>query len=415
MTEPAMNVAIIGLGGFAGTHHKSILDLEARGLSKLVATCDPFPDKFAQQMKDWRFAERGVKVFDDYRKMIEAVKGQAQVLVVPTPIPLHAPMHAAGVEAGMAVYLEKPPTLDPAELERMIETDKTAHTPTQVGFNFIVEERRQHLKSRILQGDFGRVLRGDLMAHWPRAASYYQRANWAGRLMLDGRLVLDSPLGNAMAHQVHNLFFWLGSEGLLSWAPVGDLAAVLGRAHPIQGADTFLVDGHTASGVPFRISMCHACDGGQRQWERITCEGAVITWMLNQGTRVEYEDGRVEEEAVPRGDLTAANHLHFYETIRGKHKRPLTTLADSRPFVMVNNLVYVSAGSIVNFPEHEISRTTSEKNGVPEQWTAWKSLEAASAAFFKDGTIPAPWKGLGRRVTPAEVGSLESVVKGMCG
>lgn len=410
----AMPVAIIGMGGFAAVHHKSVLELENRGLSRLVATCDPYPEKFAGAMKEWRFAERGVKVYNDYRAMIQAVKGEAKVLVVPTPIPLHAEMHRAGVEAGMAVYLEKPPTLDLQELVAMMEVDKKAQTPTLVGFNFIAEERRQHLKGRILAGEFGKVVRGDLMAHWPRAQSYYKRADWAGRLMMGERLVLDSPLGNAMAHQVHNLFFWLGGDGLFSWAPVESLAAVLGRAHDIQGADTFFVEGKTTSAIPFRISMSHGCDGGQRQWERITCEGATLTWTLNKQFRIDFEDGRVEEEALGHLDLVAENHLHFYDTMRGKHRRPLTTLADAAPFVMVNNLVYVSAGEIKNFAPGEVLKSSAVKGETTEHFSSWKKLEEASEAFFKDGAVGGPWEKMGARVTAKDLSDLGAVVKKMC-
>lgn len=58
---------------------------------------------------------------------------------------------------------------------------------------------RQALKARLLAGEFGRLKQSAMLGSWPRSSAYYGRAEWAGRLMLGGERVLDSPIGNAMA------------------------------------------------------------------------------------------------------------------------------------------------------------------------------------------------------------------------
>ncbi|MBN8219102.1 MAG: Gfo/Idh/MocA family oxidoreductase, partial [Spirochaetes bacterium] len=406
MPSTPVRIAIIGLGGFAATHHRVLMALEARGASRLVATCDPFPGNFRANMQEWKFEARGVDVFDDYRKMIESIKGRCDVLVVPTPIPLHAEMHRAGVEAGLAVYLEKPPTLDPAELESMIAVDARAAHQTMVGFNFIVEPARQRLKERLCAGEFGALQSTDLMAHWPRPRSYYRRAAWAGRLVQGPQLVLDSPLGNAMAHQVHNLFHWLGSESVHHWAPIEAVRAEIYRAHAIQGGDTFFAEGRTAGKVPFRVTMSHACDGAQRQWERVRLERAEITWTLYQNYRIAWEDGRVEEQAIAPMDHVLENHLHYYDYLSGRHRRPLTTLADSLPFVTLNNLVYVSAGLIQDLPQEVVSVKPLAKDGKADESVAWNELEAASQRFFKGGDFPSAGLAGGKAGEWVSVGDL---------
>jgi predicted dehydrogenase len=172
--------------------------------------------------------------------MLERHRRELDLVVVPTPINLHAEMHAAATAFGLPVHLEKPPTLDHAELEQMIAADAHARRASFVGFNFIIEKTRLALKQRLLAGEFGDVRGATLSATWPRPTSYFTRNQWAGRLLVGDQLVLDSCFGNAMAHFVHNLLFWAGNRGLYSWGQPAAVRAELDRAHPIEGADTFL-------------------------------------------------------------------------------------------------------------------------------------------------------------------------------
>ena len=125
MSNPT-RIGIIGMGGFAGWHHNTVAKLEERNLAKLICTCDPNAAAFATEQQNWQFTNRGVSVFPEYQQMLAACRHDLDLMVVPTPINLHSEMHRAGVEAGVPVYLEKPPTLDYSELEEMIALDKTA-------------------------------------------------------------------------------------------------------------------------------------------------------------------------------------------------------------------------------------------------------------------------------------------------
>src|SRR5687768_15315002 len=179
------------MGGFAGSHHHTIARLEERGHARLICTCDPRPELFVGEQQNWRFVSRGVQVFSDYRPMLEACHRNLDMVVIPTPIQLHAEMHEAATALGLPVYLEKPPTLDYAELDRMVVADQRARKSSHVGFNFIIEKLRLTLKERLLAGEFGGIRGATLSALWPRPASYFARNNWAGRLMIGDHIVLD--------------------------------------------------------------------------------------------------------------------------------------------------------------------------------------------------------------------------------
>lgn len=404
------------MGGFAASHHGTIARLEERGEAKLVCTCDPQIAAFAQQQELWKFGPRGVQVFADYRAMLERCHGELDLVVTPTPIQLHAEMHAAAAAFGLPTYLEKPATLDYAELEQMIATDAALPKASLVGFNFIIEQPRLALKERILAGEFGAVQGATLTGLWPRPTSYFQRNTWAGRLMIGGQIVLDSCLGNALAHFVHNLLFWTGRAELFSWAKLAAVRAELYRAHRIEGADTFFVEADTTAGVTLRFALSHACSGASSQTEVVVCEKATLRYIVGQHAEVRWCDGRTEKIAVGPFDGLQENHLEYYRYLCGEAPRPATTLADSRPFVILNNLAYVSAGHITAVPA---DRVKGERDETEQQdYINVSGLVAAQEQFALHGTWPGE-QGWGRKpgnvVTPSDLPRFHDIVRAMAG
>jgi predicted dehydrogenase len=355
MTVP--RIAIIGMGGFAGVHHKALLGLERAGKARLVATCDPQLEKFAEQQVNYAFATREVRLFSDYRTMLDECAGELDLVIIPTPIFLHAEMHQACVERGLAVYLEKPPTLDPSELEAMIAVDRAAAVPTAVGFNFIIEPARLALKQRLIDGEFGRLRSVRLHALWPRTDGYFRRNNWAGRLRApNGRPMMDSCFGNAMAHFVHNALHWAGTGGLLAWAEPVEVKAALLRAHRIESADTFFVEASASSGVSLRFAFTHAATGPHVHCETLECEEATLRYQVDSGCEVQWRDGRRAFVEAPTNDLVTSNLEAYLSCLRGEAPRPPTRLEDSRPFVQLHALSYLASGEITPLPADRVHR-----------------------------------------------------------
>jgi predicted dehydrogenase len=417
-----LRVAVIGMGGFAGVHHDAVLKLEAEGACRLLCTCDPQMAAFAARQAALRFPERGVRLFADYRDMLAACRADLDVVTVPTPVPLHAPMHQAAVEAGLAVYLEKPPTLDWAELDRMLAVEARARRLTNVGFNFIIEPARQALKRRLAAGEFGAVRRVTVRCRWPRGTSYYGRAAWAGRLLLEGRLVLDSCLGNATAHYVHNALFWCGREPW-TWGEVAEVEAELFRAHAIQGADTFFVRARTADGIEVRLALSHACAGAHETEERVVCEKATLYYGWGRPNAqgqpqpfwVDWADGRTEAPTMPDLANPLGNLRAYFAYLRGETDRPLTRLVDSRPFVHLNDLAYLAAGRIVPVPECALARSTSPDG--KDRFVQIIDLDAAQAQFIAGGLMLTEqgfaWAAPGGRATPADLPYFDTVIRAM--
>ena len=409
-----VRIGIIGLGGFAGSHHLAVARLEEEGHARLVCTCDPQAEAFGPAREKLRLSQRGVGVFTDYRAMLDACRRDLDLVVIPTPINLHAEMHDAVTARGLPAYLEKPPTLNSEELERMILADKRAGKSSLVGFNFIVEKQRLALKERLLAGEFGPVRGATLSGLWPRPASYFSRNDWAGRLFKDGRLVLDSCFGNAFAHFVHNILFWTGGPELFSWAQIAGVRAELYRAHAIEGADTFFVEADTVSGMKLRFGLTHACAGESTHLETVTCEKAVLTYAVGREIEVRWNDGRVERSANEPFDGLIVNHLDYYRYLRGEKPRPATTLVDSRPFVALNGLAHISSGRITAIPPAYVSRLRDEKDQT--EYVAVAGIAAAIDKFLTSGTWPGAngWnREHGETVTPADLPRLYTVVREM--
>lgn len=407
-------VAIVGMGGFAASHHQVLLELEKLGQARLVATCDPHAGSFAEQRQQWRMEQRGVRVFDDYETMLEACAEELDVVVIATPISLHAPMHAQAVARGLSVYLEKPPTLSPAELEAMIATDKQAPFQTLVGFNPVVEARRKALCARLAAGEFGRVREARLFGYGPRSDRYYSRNNWAGRLCsADGRLLMDSCLANAMAHYVHNLFFWIAHMPAGSWPQIAAVRSELYRAHPIQGPDTFFVSCQLTNGVPLRLALTHACVGDNVLHETLITERARIDYINRGICRISWNDGRTEQIDFCRTNQLLQSHLDYYAYLRGELPAPVTSLEQSRTFVQLNGLCYLSSAGITDI-EPRLCHSFSDEQA--QVWRHVGGLRGAMWDFLEGGNWPSASNLLAQRPLAEEVGlealpQLEAVIR----
>ena len=402
------------MGGFAGSHHNTVARLEERGLARLVCACDPRPAAFGIEQETWRFAQRGVRVFCGYREMLGACHGDLDYVAIPTPIHLHAEMHDAVTSYGLPAYVEKPPTLDFAELEKMIAADRRARKSSLVGFNFIVERSRLALKERLLSGEFGAIRGGTLSALWPRPAGYFARNGWSGRLVVGDRIVLDSCFGNAMAHFVHNMLFWTGTPGLYSWPDVAAVRAELYRAHAIEGADTFFVEADLATGCTLRFALSHACAGASATSETVICEKAILRYAVGGQVEVSWKDGRTER--IPSGpfDGLEANHIEYGRYMQGEVPRPATTLEDSRPLVVLNDLAHVSSGRILPIPEALVSRTRDEKE--QKDYVHVAAMAKVVDNFLSRGIWPsyAGWRrDNGEVVTPSDLPKFHGVVRAM--
>lgn len=130
-----LNIALIGSGG-RGTY----IALEAMGLGEnLVAQCDVDQSQLANSRKlladkapGGAAAVERIKVYDDYRKLLENEKTVDAVMIA-TGARWHVPISIAFLKAGKHVYCEKPPVRKLAEARAIIELVRKSKLATQTG------------------------------------------------------------------------------------------------------------------------------------------------------------------------------------------------------------------------------------------------------------------------------------------
>jgi predicted dehydrogenase len=251
------------------------------------------------------------------------------------------------INSGFACYLEKPPTLDHREFEEMMQIEEKARHDSFIGFSHIFRPEYGGLKERIRSGEFGALTEVNFLGLWPRSMAYFRRSASAGRLHYGERRILDSCLGNAMAHHVHASLFWAGRGTMWSWAEPESVRARLFRANPIEAPDTVFLESNLPGGIRMRMAASHACSQSIA-YQEIICERARIhiSYAIPSAILIQMESGKNETIPLVPKDAYVENHRWYIEYLRGLRKRPCTRLGDCRAMVQLNNLAYVSANVI---------------------------------------------------------------------
>lgn len=173
-TLPALGIGLIGTG-FMGRAHamafhnaRSTFDLPVQ--LKLVALADADAARAQQCADAWGFDRSHA----DWQQLIS--DPEVDLVAVTTPNHLHFPMAMAALEAGKAVYCEKPLAVSLEQAEQMQRAAKAAGVVTRAGYNYqhnpIIGLARQMIDSGELgqiisfQGEFSEDFMGDPQSPW---------------------------------------------------------------------------------------------------------------------------------------------------------------------------------------------------------------------------------------------------------
>jgi predicted dehydrogenase len=345
-------LAIIGTGGFADHMIGEILSLE--GVYDVVAAFEP-PGKQTRGLN--RLANHNVRVYRDLERMLLEVAGQCDVVYIPTPIPTHYSLACAALEAGLNVFLEKPPVPTIQQYDRLLDLEERTGKRIAVCFQSLYTESVQRLKTDLSSGKYGKVQRIRAMGAWQRRDDYYERSTWAGELKLDGEWVLDGSLHNPFAHMMAVALYLASPEAATMANPV-QVQAELYRAHNIAAEDTssvrVLTDGQVE--ILFNATLCPATD--VQPTICIDCSEATITYYNYNETTVQAKSGatdRFQESQSPHNAML--KNLAAAATCGAPLDVPL---ALCRPFTLVVNGAFESSAAVHPIPPQEVARLDSE-------------------------------------------------------
>jgi predicted dehydrogenase len=277
MTSTPIRLALIGVGGYGRYHLEMIRQLVRENLVELIAVAD----HFLGEMPEVRFTlmTAGIRCYADYRLLL-AGEPDLDLVTVVSPIPLHETMVQDVLACGHRIYLEKPPVPTIQQLLSLIRLD--AHEKVTVGFQMLRYPQVLRLKEWMVSGALGDVLSMTATACWPRSTGYYQRATWAGKLLLDGVPVFDGPSSNGLAHLIQLIVFLGGEEGRFCAVPDW-VEGEFYRVRPIEGYDLAAIAGAFPNQIKFTTLLAHC--GSEAEPFRIRIKGTRGgAWLSHDGT-----------------------------------------------------------------------------------------------------------------------------------
>ena len=142
-----INVGVIGLGRMG--------QLYARFLATQVSGAHLYAVSEVNEQARASFAAEynGTRIFADPFELLS--QPDLEAVVVATPTSTHYDLVIAAVQAGKAIFCEKPLALNPAQNVEMIEAAEKAGVPLQVGFMRRFDAGYQRAKKLIGEGRIG--------------------------------------------------------------------------------------------------------------------------------------------------------------------------------------------------------------------------------------------------------------------
>ena len=348
-------VCLIGVSAFASVHYHQLVREAQAG--RLILAGAAVINQDEEKDKCDKLRSLGCRLFNDYRAMLESLKGTADLCVIPTGIAWHERMTCAALDAGMNVLLEKPAAGTVQEVDAMIAAEKRNRRFVAIAYQNMYMRQALMMKDTILIGQLGRIHMIKSMCLWPRDKEYFTRNGWCGHLKAADRWVLDSPAQNANAHEINLMCFLAGTTRTTS-ATVASVTAELAHANPIDSADTVGLRVRTAEGVPILYLATHASESNVDPRIIVRGEKGTMTWHYFRSLTVCTSDGETAVLPVDGGDFLRDNML---KAVLDRIDDPavfVCTLEHARSQVLVVNAAHQSC-RVSTVPKDRI-RVTGE-------------------------------------------------------
>ncbi len=353
-----VSICLVGVSNFAQSHAGSIRQLEQEGLAQQTCAVVRRPTKYAAAVADYE--ARGVHVYHSYEEMLDGEQGRTELIALPIAIPDHADLSIAAMEAGYHVLCEKPPAATIEQLDAMVAASERTGKTCCIGFQNQSKNTVRALKQAVCDGRLGKIEHIEVMATWVRLETYYERNQWAGKLIYNGKYCLDGPTNNALAHYLFNALYWASPE----WLAAAQPARVRGEiyhAHPIDSDDCSAVQVETVDGTRITyLTTLAAWENigplskvyGTAGWAEWSMSGPTILHLADGATETIAWDGRPEHHEVFR------NTIRY---LRGADRELNCPVAMTRPFVVALNAAFESSGRPTAVPAAHVTREPREE------------------------------------------------------
>lgn len=170
----ATKVGIIGAGGMVGYH----IDGFRQGGGEVVAIADVNLDAATQAAEKHNIDT----VYESPDDMLDSDEIDAVSIIVPNKF--HAPLAIQAMEAGKHVFCEKPPALNAAEAEEMVEAAEKYGVTLMFNFNNRARPESREMKKLIDEGKVGTI--NSAQAKWIRRTGIPGFGGWFTNKALSG-------------------------------------------------------------------------------------------------------------------------------------------------------------------------------------------------------------------------------------
>jgi predicted dehydrogenase len=167
-------VGIIGAGGMLRYHAEGFRKAGAT----VAAVADPAPGAADRAAKQWEIAE----AYDSVDAMLAKADIDAVSIIVPNKF--HKPLALQCLAAGKHVFSEKPPALNAAEVQEMIDAAKAAGKQLMFNFNNRARPESIAMRKYIADGTVGKI--NSAQAKWIRRTGIPGFGGWFTTKALSG-------------------------------------------------------------------------------------------------------------------------------------------------------------------------------------------------------------------------------------
>jgi predicted dehydrogenase len=294
-----VHVALAGIAGYGDSYLQALLSKQSENGMRIVGVVDPAPSR---SMRLEELKQRRIPVYDN----LVALFGENRIdlMMIVTPIHLHAPHTCFALQHGANVLCEKPVAGTVKDAMKMLEVQQATRKFAAIGYQWSFSEAIQSLKRDVMSGLLGRPIRMRALAFFPRPVSYFNRNNWVGRKRMEsGEGVFDSPVNNATAHYLHNMLYLLGKTRETSASPL-DVEAELYRANDIENYDTAALRCHSECGAEILFYTTLAASGRHGPRSVYEFEDAIVEHDAGETGQfvAQFRDGRSKCYGTPNHD-----------------------------------------------------------------------------------------------------------------
>lgn len=193
-----IRIGFIGAGGMANGHMGAINSLKDKNNLEAVAVADCWETRANDGAN-----KVGGKAFTDYRDVLDI--DEIDYVTIATPEHWHSKMTIDALDAGKAVYCEKPMTHDIPQAQAVMKKQRETGLPVQVGVQAMSDDSYASAAQAIAEGVIGQVVQAQI----EYVRRYDTQGPWRNPDVTDDQAKPDDLNWEA----------WLGDAPQIPWNP----------------------------------------------------------------------------------------------------------------------------------------------------------------------------------------------------